>query len=131
MLGSIRRIGGRECRVYDCGASDVLLIQPVDDHDIEVLDSEASEIVRLAGGAGFTLAAFRVNDWNSDLSPWEAPAVFGSEGFAAVVGVLLCGACGVFGVWSFPELLLTRNFTYSTTELYTVSSSPLKVACAW
>ena len=82
MIGSIRRIGGRECRVYDCGSQDVLLIQPVDDHDIEVLDSEASEIVRLAGGAGFTLAAFRVNDWNSDLSPWEAPPVFGSEGFA-------------------------------------------------
>ena len=62
MIGSIRRIGGRECRIYDCGSQDVLLIQPVDDHDIEVLDSEASEIVRLAGGADCTLAAFRAND---------------------------------------------------------------------
>lgn len=76
------QIGGKTCYIYDCGSSDVLLIQPVDDHDIEVLDSEVAEIARLAGGKGFTLAAFKVDDWNADLSPWEAPAVFGSEGFA-------------------------------------------------
>ena len=76
------QIGGKTCYIYDCGSSDVLLIQPVDDHDIEVLDSEVEEIGRLSGGAGFTLAAFKVDDWNADLSPWAAPPVFGSEGFA-------------------------------------------------
>ena len=76
------QIGGKTCYIYDCGSSDVLLIQPVDNHDIDVLDSEVAEIARLAGGKGFTLAAFKVDDWNADLSPWEAPAVFGSEGFA-------------------------------------------------
>lgn len=82
MLEAVRKeIGGRECLIYDCGSSDTLLIQPVDDHDIAVLDSEVAEIVRLTGGAGFTLAAFRVIDWNDDLSPWEAPAVFGDKGF--------------------------------------------------
>jgi len=75
-------IGGRRCFIYDGGSSDVLLVQPVDDHDIEVLDSEVAEIARLSGGRGFTLAAFKVNDWNADLSPWEAPPVFGDEGFA-------------------------------------------------
>ena len=59
----------------------MLLIQPVDDHDIEVLDSEVAEIERLAG-KDFTLAAFKVDDWNADLSPWEAPPVFGNEAFA-------------------------------------------------
>ena len=78
----ITQIGGKACYIYDCGSSDVLLIQPVDDHDIEVLDSEVAEVIRLTGGTGFTLAAFRVHDWNADLSPWEAPPVFGSEGFA-------------------------------------------------
>ena len=29
------QIGGKNCYIYDCGSSDVLLIQPVDDHDIE------------------------------------------------------------------------------------------------
>ena len=75
-------IGGHECLIYDCGSAEVLLIQPVDDHDIEVLDNEVAEIIRLTGGAGFTLAAFRIRDWNADLSPWEAPPVFGNEGFA-------------------------------------------------
>ena len=75
------QIGGKTCYIYDCGSSDVLLIQPVDDHDIEVLDSEVAEIERLAG-KDFTLAAFKVDDWNADLSPWEAPPVFGNEAFA-------------------------------------------------
>ena len=78
----ITQIGGKACYIYDCGSSDVLLIQPVDDHDIEVLDSEVAEIRRLAGSTGFTLAAFKVDDWNADLSPWEAPPVFGNEAFA-------------------------------------------------
>ena len=77
----VRTISGRECLIYNCGSSERLLIQPVDDHDIEVLDSQVSEIRRLTDGIGFTLAAFRVNDWNDDLSPWEAPAVFGDQGF--------------------------------------------------
>ena len=76
------QIGGKTCYIYDCESFDVLLIQPVDDHDIEVLDNEVAEIQRLAVGKGFTLAAFKVDDWNADLSPWEAPPVFGSEGFA-------------------------------------------------
>ena len=74
-------IGGRECLKYDCGSSDLLLVQPADDQDIAVLDSEVAEITRLAEGIAFTLVAFRVNDWNDDLSPWEAPAVFGDHGF--------------------------------------------------
>ena len=69
-------------QIYEVGErqSDVHLIQPVDDHDIEVLDSEVEEIKRLTD-IGFTLAAFRVDDWNADLSPWEAPPVFGNESF--------------------------------------------------
>ena len=109
VIAEKRIIGGRECLIYDCGSPDVLLIQPVDDHDIEVLDSEVNKICELlngaaasaagcaaggaAGGAadgpvsepasGFTLAAFRVNDWNTDLSPWEAAPVFGDAGFGS------------------------------------------------
>ena len=39
--------------------------------------------------APFLLAAFETEDWNRDLSPWEAPAVFGSEGFAGEAGKTL------------------------------------------
>ena len=80
--GTMKTIGGKTCYIYDHGSPDILLIQPVDVHDIEVLDNEAEEIKRHAPDTGFTLAAFKVDDWNADLSPWEAPAVFGSEAFA-------------------------------------------------
>lgn len=76
-----KQIGGKTCYIYECGSPGALLLQPVDDHDINVLDSEVAEIRRLAGD-GFSLAAFKVDDWNADLSPWRAPPVFGFEGFA-------------------------------------------------
>lgn len=83
----------------------MLLIQPVDDHDIEVLDSEVAEIQRLAGGAGFTLAAFKVDDWNADLSPWKDPPVFGSEGFAGGADTTL----KYVNDQLIPELIGSRN----------------------
>ena len=57
-----------------------MLIQPVDGHDLELLEKEISQIQK-AAGRDFMLAAFKVNDWNKDLSPWKAPAVFGNEDF--------------------------------------------------
>jgi predicted alpha/beta superfamily hydrolase len=81
-------IGGKQCYLYgfDEGGSGCpvaalpLLVQPADDHDLAVLDSEVAEIQRLYG-AGFRLVAFKVDDWNADLSPWEAPPAFGNEPF--------------------------------------------------
>ena len=61
--------------------ADTLLIQMVDDHDLEVIESEVSYIGKLSGGQCFDLKAVRVKNWNNDLSPWPAPAVFGDEGF--------------------------------------------------
>lgn len=62
--------------------ADVVLIQPVDDHDLEVLDSEYAYI-REHSSKKIFLAAVLVDDWNRDLSPWEAPPVFGKEGFGS------------------------------------------------
>jgi hypothetical protein len=58
----------------------VELIQMVDDHDLEGMESEVLEI-RKRTGAEFHLTAFRIQDWNTDLSPWPAPAVFGKINF--------------------------------------------------
>ena len=57
-----------------------ILIQMVDDHDMAVIENEVSAIKDMEGD-DFRLIAIKVNDWNNDLSPWEAPAVFGNEGF--------------------------------------------------
>ena len=81
-------IEGRKCYVglskeLD-GSSDVryLLVQAVDEHDMETLEHEVSLIEEKAR-ARFAFAAFRVNSWNDDLSPWEAPPVFGNVPFGA------------------------------------------------
>ena len=78
----IKDIGGRTCHIYEYGEPTAIMIQPVDDHDIEVLDSEAAHIAELAK-CGFLLVAFKVNDWNKELSPWPAPAVFGDADFGS------------------------------------------------
>ena len=77
-------------QIYEVGerASDILLIQPVDDHDLELIESEAAAIRQLAG-RDFHLTAVRVRDWNRDLTPWEAPPVFGKEGFGNGAGETL------------------------------------------
>ena len=69
-------------KTYEFGDPDakVVLIQPVDDHDLEGIANEAAIISRNSGAA-FRLITVRIDDWNHDLSPWNAPAVFGNEDF--------------------------------------------------
>ena len=74
---------------YGNHEADTLLFQMVDDHDLEGMENEVSHIRELSGGQDFCLKAVKVNRWNSDLSPWKAPAVFGKEGFGdGAVGAL-------------------------------------------
>lgn len=61
-------------------SSSVVLIQPVGDHDIDRLRQEAAFIKELTA-SDFQLIAVKVKDWNQDLTPWKAPAVFGTEAF--------------------------------------------------
>ena len=72
---------GRDCAAYARPGARVLLIQPADEHDLSLLDSEAAAIAERTE-IPFVLAAFCVTDWNRELSPSEAPPVFGSEGFS-------------------------------------------------
>ena len=58
----------------------VVLLQPVDTHDLAGMESETAEIRRLSN-TDFCLLAIKVENWNAELSPWPAPAVFGREGF--------------------------------------------------
>jgi predicted alpha/beta superfamily hydrolase len=60
--------------------ADIVLIQPVDDHDLAGIENEVAKIQRLTD-QDFCLIAIRVGNWNTDLSPWKAPAAFGKEDF--------------------------------------------------
>ena len=77
-------------RIYEYGvpASPRVLIQPVDDHDLAGIEAEARTITELADG-DFRLIAVKIDDWNRDLSPWEAPPVFGKEAFSGGAAVTL------------------------------------------
>ena len=66
---------------YGDPEADTLLIQMTDDHELEVIEKEVSYIRELTDGQSFCLKAVKVKNWNQDLSPWPAPAVFGKEDF--------------------------------------------------
>ena len=67
-----------------------VLIQPVDDHDLQEIENEV-RLIRELSGADFRLIAWKVDRWNHDLSPWEAEAVFGDEGFGNGAAETLAG----------------------------------------
>ena len=75
-------IDNKSCIGYITDAAKYLLIQPVDEHDIEVLDNEVAEIQDNTDKQ-FSLIAFKIEDWNNELSPWEAPPAFGKKSFAS------------------------------------------------
>lgn len=55
------------------------LIQLTEEHELEYLEGESARIGETADD--FCLTAVKVDNWNFDLSPWQAPAVFGNEDF--------------------------------------------------
>ena len=75
-------IDNKSCIGYITDAAKYLFIQPVDEHDIEVLDNEVAEIQKNTDKQ-FSLIAFKIEDWNNELSPWEAPSAFGNKSFGS------------------------------------------------
>ena len=73
---------------YGNPAASTVLIQPVDDHELEELETVIEEI-RKRVQTDFRLIAVKVEDWNHDLSPWKAPAAFGKEDFGDGAGDML------------------------------------------
>lgn len=66
--------------LYGDPEASTVLIQMVDSHDLEGIESEAA-MIREMTDVRFSLQAIRVQNWNDDLSPWPAPAVFGQASF--------------------------------------------------
>ena len=80
-------IENRECYLYSTENPEFVLIQPVDEHDIAVLDNEVSQIEK--SGERFILSAFRVRDWNIELTAWKAPQAHGNARFGDKAGETL------------------------------------------
>lgn len=71
-------------RIVQYGDSDAgtILVQMVDERELDHIDKEVQLIGELSGRKDFLFTAVKVDDWNSDLSPWPAPSVFGKQDFA-------------------------------------------------
>lgn len=81
-------VGGRNCVVFSGAAPRAILIQPADKYDLRGLETQIALIEQRCGG-DFLFAAVPIQDWNRELSPWEAPAVFGKENFGGGAGETL------------------------------------------
>ena len=104
--------------VYEYGNknSKNILIQAIGNHELNIIESEVQAINDFS--VDYHLLAVKVEDWNEELSPWEADAVFGDKGFGAGASdtlVEIIGLCtdksrdyyiggyslaGLFALWS-------------------------------
>ena len=73
------QIGDRPCRIYGEAHAEYLLLQMTGEHELQSMESEVAAIAQSAHR--FLFAAIPVESWNDALSPWEAPAVWGKQGF--------------------------------------------------
>lgn len=69
--------------VYEYGNknSKNILIQAIGNHELNIIESEVQAINQST--IDYHLLAVKVEDWNVELSPWEADAIFGDKGFGA------------------------------------------------
>ena len=73
------QIGNKPCRIYGEANAEYLLLQMTGEHELQSMDSEVAAIAQSAHH--FLFAAIPVESWNDALSPWEALAVWGKQGF--------------------------------------------------
>lgn len=74
-------IQNRSCILFSTPSPKFLLIQPTGTHELETLEQEVSTIAE--SGAEFLFVAFPIQNWNTELCPWQAKQAFGNEPFGA------------------------------------------------
>ena len=126
MTKESHEIGGGRCDIISFGEPQFLLLQPVDEHDLEGLEREAAWIA--ARDIPFALAAFKIEDWNRELSPWDAPPAFGSQGFGRDAPRTLAFAervllPEVIERWKLPEHIPVILGGYSLAALFALWSA--------
>ncbi len=75
-------------RSYGNKDSDLVIIKMSGAHEAELIEREES-IIKEMTDRDFLLLTCFVDDWNRDLSPWEANPVFGNEPFEGGAGTTL------------------------------------------
>lgn len=78
LLPAAEALAGKRCLVTLRNQPDILLLQPIDARDTL---SQEMPLLAAQTTRSFLHVAFPVEAWNVDLSPWDAPPVFGREAF--------------------------------------------------
>ena len=65
-------ISGKKCVIYADEQPQVLLIQPVGEHENATLEAEI-EAIKEAVHVPFVFAGFEISDWEAELTPWHDP----------------------------------------------------------
>ena len=78
------QIGSSPCRIYGEAHAEYLLLQMTGEHELQSMDNEVAAIAQ--SNRKYLFAAIPVESWNDALSPWEAPAVRGTQGFGGKAG---------------------------------------------
>ena len=60
-------IEDKKCFFYQDENANKCIIQPVDEHELGMLDAEIKEIKRLTNDNSFLLVAVLIDDWNKEL----------------------------------------------------------------
>ena len=123
--------------VYEYGdkTAPTVLVQMVDDHDLSVLEAEVMAL-KEATIIPFKFLALKVDSWNHDLSPWPAPAVFGSVPFGSGAQSTLdyvCSLCNdntknyflggyslaaLFALWSSTKTALFKGIAAASPSVW-------------
>lgn len=75
------QMAGRPCALWRTERpARYLLLWPVDGRELDAMEGRAERLWRMTG-APFLLCGFSVEDWDRELSPWEAPAIYGRTPF--------------------------------------------------
>ena len=88
MTAQTMQIGNRPCRIYGGANAEYLLLQMTGEHELQSMGNEVAAIEQ--SSRNFLFAAIPVESWNDALSPWEAPAVWGKQGFGGNAADTLC-----------------------------------------
>ena len=77
-----RLLSGRKLYISQNGTGGQVIFWGMYPHRGNEVEHLRESLMEIAPGQNFMLVAFQVEDWNRDFSPWEAPAMFGTERFS-------------------------------------------------
>lgn len=105
-------IEGKQVHIASCGEARVIVYMAIFHQAAERLEHLTTYIEQGDPQAKMMLVVYEVEDWNRDLSPWQAPSPMGDAGFA--------GEGSVTAAWLHEQLMPYIREHYDTAAMQQV-----------